>query len=310
MKHCCIIMSTYNGEKYIAHQLESILKQIDVIVDIFIRDDGSNDSTVSIIKEYCKKNNNIHIIEGNNVGVIESFRLISLYVLELRKTYDYYSFSDQDDVWHPEKLKSAIKFIESRQTNKFRPVLYYSNLKVTDNELHYLFDRFPKGYVLNSKRQMMSEICVLGCTCVFNSNLLKEYVVTNLNHRIPHDAWIAVLAMFLGDIFYDENGYIFYRQHEKNQSGNVKKGIAMYWAKLKRFRKIFDMDGDYEAIAKEMLNNYTDIMSESDMKMMRTVALYRSKPIYKAKLLFTPYISSGHFCKEVSRRIRIVCNRL
>lgn len=76
---------------------------------------------------------------------------------------------------------------------------------------------------LIQKKQILSEICVLGCTCVFNEKLLKEYVRTNLNHRIPHDAWIAVLATFLGNIIYDENAYILYRQHGNNQSGSIKK---------------------------------------------------------------------------------------
>ena len=310
MKSCCVIMSTYNGEKYISHQLDSILNQIEVDLDIYIRDDGSSDGTISIVREYCNKNKNIHFIKGNNVGVIESFRLASLYVLENAKLYDFYSFADQDDEWLPEKIKSAIDFIVENQSSKILPVLYYSNLKVANNELEYMFERFPKDYVLNTKSQLMSEICVLGCTCVFNLALLRKYVVTNLEHRIPHDAWIAILATFLGDILYDDRSFILYRQHNNNQSGNVKRGIRMYLSKIKRFKNIFDTDGDYEVIAKEILKNFEQELAEPDKKMLSIVALYRTKPSFRAKLLFTNYISSGHLWKEISRRIRIICNRL
>lgn len=310
MKNCCVIMSSYNGEKYISHQLDTIINQSDVTVDIFVRDDGSNDRTVSIVEQYCQKCNNVHLIKGINVGVIESFRVCSAYVLENKKRYDYYCFADQDDEWLPQKLLSAIKKIEESNKDELLPILYYSNLKVSDNNLNYLYDRFDKNYVLNTKKQILSEICVLGCTCVFNEKLLKEYVRTNLNHRIPHDAWIAVLATFLGNIIYDENVYILYRQHGNNQSGSIKKGVSMYWNKLNRFKHLFDMDGDYEAIAREMINNYENRLNESDKEMLKTIADYRINLKYRFKLLFTGYISSGHIWKEASRRIRIICNRL
>lgn len=309
MKKCCVIMSSYYGEKYIAHQFNSILNQVGVDVDIFVRDDGSRDCTVQIINDFCQKFSNIFFIEGRNVGVIESFRLAAEYVLKHAKRYDYYAFADQDDEWLPNKLQVAVEKLENESNEKL-PMLYYSNLKVVNEELNYMYERFPKGYVSNTKKQLLSEICVLGCTCVFNYELLQEYVRTNINHKIPHDAWIAVLAGFLGRIIYDEKSYILYRQHGTNQSGSVKRGLSMYIEKIKRFKHIFDVDGDYEIMAREILTYYSQQLIDSDVEMFRTISDYRRVMKYRLRLLFTNYISSGHLWKEVARRVRIICNRL
>ena len=311
MKKCCVIMSTYNGEKYVAHQIDSILNQDGVLVDIYIRDDGSKDSTVEIINGYCLKNDNVHLIIGNNVGVTESFRLASEYVIVHSGSCDYYSFSDQDDEWLPNKLLSAITIIDDaiHDGNSNRPILYYSNLKVSDERLHYLYDRFPPHYVNNTKKQIMSEICTLGCTCVFNECLLREFIKTGRSF-IPHDAWITMIAAFLGSTIYDENSYILYRQHGMNQSGAVKRGLSMYLSKVKRIPHIFDSSGDYEGMAREMLNNYQSKLQDDDICLLRTVAEYRCNYKFRLRLFFTNYIDSGHTWKEIARRIRIICNRL
>lgn len=310
MKKCCVIISSYNGEKFISHQLNSILAQQDVEVDIYIRDDGSTDRTLDIINDFINKYNNIYLIKGKNVGVVESFRLCAEYVCQNVAPYEYYAFSDQDDEWLSNKLYSAIIKIDSDVINKRIPFLYYSNLKVSDSNLNYLYERFSESYVLNTKKQIMSEICTLGCTCVFNYALLSEFVRTNLNHRIPHDAWVTVLAAFLGQVVYDKNSYILYRQHGDNQSGSVKKGLPMYLSKIKKIKHIFDMDGDYEAIAREMLDNYKDELKSDDRKMLEIISGYRNNLKFRLILLFTNYVSSSHTWKEIARRIRILCNRL
>ena len=107
MKKIAVLMSTYNGEKYIEQQIKSILAQENVDVTLYIRDDGSFDNTVYCIKKFQDKN--INIIIGDNKGPCNSFlELVNL----VDDTYDYYAFSDQDDVWLPQKLKKSIDLIE------------------------------------------------------------------------------------------------------------------------------------------------------------------------------------------------------
>ncbi|HHF9279308.1 TPA: glycosyltransferase, partial [Escherichia coli] len=104
LKSMAVLLSSYNGEKYIGEQLDSIIKCYrDFDLHIHIRDDGSVDSTCEIIKEYISKNDSIFLYEGDNVGVIASF----LWLVENVGDYDYYAFCDQDDVWEPLKLIAA-----------------------------------------------------------------------------------------------------------------------------------------------------------------------------------------------------------
>ena len=99
-----VFMSTYNGEKYLEQQIESILHQEHVKVKLFIRDDGSKDNTIKILRKYSKLSN-IHVIYGDNIGYAKSF----LKIIENNEYTSYYSFSDQDDIWLPNKLHEAIR---------------------------------------------------------------------------------------------------------------------------------------------------------------------------------------------------------
>ena len=119
-KKVAVVLSTYNGEKYVRDQLDSILNQTYKNIEIFVRDDGSKDSTVDIIKEYQKKNKNIKLVIGENLGFIKSFYTL----LELSEGYEYYSFADQDDYWENNKLELLINELE--KTDITKPCLAYS----------------------------------------------------------------------------------------------------------------------------------------------------------------------------------------
>ena len=115
-----VLMSTYNGEKYIREQLNSIINQTYPSIKILVRDDGSSDGTIEILEEYAAKYDNMAYYAGKNLGVIQSF-------LQLLKDSDdssaYYAFSDQDDVWLPEKIEKAVEMIENNKEVE-QPILY------------------------------------------------------------------------------------------------------------------------------------------------------------------------------------------
>ena len=112
MKTVYVMLSSYNGEKYIAEQIDSILHQTGVSVTLAIRDDGSSDGTGEILRRYASENENVKVAFGENVGYAKSF-------FELIKTspegFDYYALSDQDDVWTEDKLKSTCVWLSLRK---------------------------------------------------------------------------------------------------------------------------------------------------------------------------------------------------
>lgn len=215
-----VLMSAYNGEKYIREQMDSLLEQIGVSVEIFVRDDGSTDNTRSILRDYEAKSANIHVKFEKNIGVGNSFMEL---VASVPSDFDYYAFSDQDDIWLDIKLLSAIKKLKDCE----KPKLYCSNQKLVDkagNIIGVRFDVKPEC----SLEQSFQINYMTGCTMVWDKALQD---IISLKHNLPshelldnriHDVWVGSVAALVGDVFYDENAYILYRQHDNNVVGAKK----------------------------------------------------------------------------------------
>lgn len=218
MNSVAVLMSTYNGEKYLREQIDSILAQEGVSVSLFVRDDGSSDGTERILKEYAEKDARVRYEMCENVGVGNSFMNL---LYSVPDTFDYYAFSDQDDIWLPEKLAEAIKMLE-----RSGALLYASNQECVDKDGNSLGLRYAEEReIFLSPVQIMERNMISGCTMVFGKNfrdILAEE--TNrpseslLRNRI-HDVWLAAVAAVCGKIEYDKRAFIQYRQHENNVVG-------------------------------------------------------------------------------------------
>ncbi|WP_249630517.1 glycosyltransferase, partial [Streptococcus uberis] len=184
-------MSTYNGSLYIVEQINSILAQNDVNVKIIIRDDGSQDDTVSKINELKAMHpNSIFLIEGNNVGYRKSFLNLFKYISEA----DYYCFSDQDDFWKPNKIINAINILSNAENIG----LYASSLTLTDEHLNTLSQKTYNNRTF-SLQSFFIRTQLAGCTYVFKpkiANFAKEFCELNYSsEEMPdHDALICIIC--------------------------------------------------------------------------------------------------------------------
>lgn len=235
MNSVCVLLSTYNGERYLKEQLDSLLEQKDVNLSVLIRDDGSFDNTVNILKEYSEKNNNITFFVGKNVGPAQSF----FDLINKAPDADYYAFCDQDDVWDKDKMKCAIEFLRKEDASK--PNMYYSNLRIVDQDLNFYRLSHSSPSVQSNKYSSLTEDMATGCTVVFNKT-----AETMLRNNTPeycsmHDTWVYMLCKFLGKTIYDFDAHISYRQHGNNVVGTYlgKKTLKLYWARIKR---LFDRE--------------------------------------------------------------------
>lgn len=227
-----VLMSTYNGEEYIAQQIESIIGQVGIErVDILIRDDGSTDSTYEILELYEKKYpNNIRIIQGDNIGYNNSF----FELIRRADGYDYYSFSDQDDVWLLDKLFSACKCLESRDKEK---VLLYAcpSYLVEDDLKPYGTTRMKKkNFTLYNT--IIQNICP-GHNQVFNNkllNILKKDI--DVKKLYVYDSWVTNIAMLYGEICFEDQPHTYYRQHRGNQLGSGKSMLGQLLTSMKRVK--------------------------------------------------------------------------
>lgn len=226
-------MSTYNGERFLREQIDSLYEQKNVDVHILVRDDGSKDTTLQILQEYLNKKGNINIIVGDNVGPGRSFFELAQHAGEYYREFDYYCFCDQDDVWLPEKLSESIRMLKSiKESNK----LYIGRARYVDKDLN-LIGEAPTIKYYDYKTSVYRNPA-LGCTMVFDMELLKLF---NLSypylHNIDnlHDAWLFKCANFLNSsIVVDSTPHILYRQHGSNVTDANKSTIKKYVNGIKR----------------------------------------------------------------------------
>lgn len=184
MKTVCILLSTYNGEKYLIEQIDSLLNQEKVDISIIARDDGSIDSTKEILAKYKEKDSRFDYYVGKNIGPAQSF----FDLLFKANKADYYAFADQDDVWDNDKLKCAVDMLE-REDGK-RPNMYYSNLRIVDRNLKFYRFSHDIPAVQKSRYSCLVEDVATGCTMVFNDVVLEYVKMGRPEYCSMHDTWI------------------------------------------------------------------------------------------------------------------------
>ena len=218
-----VLMSTYNGERFLRDQIESVLNQVGVNVSLLIRDDGSSDETINILDNY-KRRGLLEWYTGENLKPAKSF----MDLLKAAKDCEYYAFCDQDDVWLPNKLKNAIQKIKEEDNNA--PILYYGAITLVNENLEPLsFEKELSSFTSFNCAIVSSN--ATGCTMVFNNQLRKLINRYTPEYQIMHDGWFHKVCLAVGwKVIYDETPYILYRQH----SGNV---IGVSANSLKRWKR-------------------------------------------------------------------------
>lgn len=254
-----ILLSTYNGEKYLKEQLDSLINQTYKNIDIIIRDDGSKDNTVKIIKEYQEKYDNIFLDEGKNIGFIKSF----FELLKSTKNADIYSYCDQDDVWEIDKIERAVDFIEKEKSNV--PILYFSNSDYYDANMVFL-GHAPKDKVYNFRNSLV-ECVTQGMTMCINKNMRDTIVKDIPQNTTFHDWWTYMIASGFGKIIYDDKSEVRYRRH--NKSVTVE-GRGFLEFQIWRIKKFF-LGDSLKQIKKQIIeysNLYREKLNKEDKKIL------------------------------------------
>ena len=287
-----VIMSTYNGEKYLNEQIDSILSQKDVHVELFIRDDGSTDRTRVILSEYEKKYENIHVNYSYNVGCGGSF----LRELKAVTGFNYYAFSDQDDYWEKEKLISAVKAISHHESIHGRniPVLWYSNVNVADKNLNILqTTRLEKR--IHSLERSILRMSVPGCAMVINKyfhDLIASKPLTDEVTRLYlHDSLIMYLVNSArGIMICDFKPYTYYRQHGKNTEGHPTKLIPRIYREWNNFMNNPRKEAEF---AEVLLNVWGDAVTPEARKTLTITAGYKENIFYRLRIVLSPKFRTG-----------------
>ena len=238
-----ILLSTYNGERFLKKQLDSILSQTYTEWRLLVRDDGSSDNTNAILKEYHQKNSQKIIIFPNNInqniGVIKSFEF-----LLQQSNNEYIMFCDQDDIWLPNKIEisfNTIKELEVKHSSS-TPIAIHSNLTLIDeneNLLHNSFWQFAniRPNILNTNIKFLAiSNSATGCTMMINK-ALKNIVLPFPEKVYMHDMLIALTACKHGILHPIYQPLILYRQHNNNTIGAIKYEYSIF-NKIKNIKKV------------------------------------------------------------------------
>lgn len=264
-----ILMATYNGEKFLAQQIESIQKQTFKEWNLLIRDDGSSDKTCDIIRNFTAKDSRIRFINENehhNLGVIKSFFMLVNY-----EVADFYFFSDQDDVWLPEKLSVSLEAAKHKASDV--PLLVYTDLKVVNQELNILQDSMIRAQSHHANTTLLPELTentVTGGTMMINHALAEKWFTPN--DILMHDWFLALLAASLGEIIYLDLPTQLYRQHDNNVLGarTMDKRFKILREGPKSiFTRYWKLIHDSQKQASVIVDKYGDIMTANDLELIK-----------------------------------------
>lgn len=239
-----ILMATYNGEKFINEQIDSLINQTNMDWELYVRDDMSSDKTVAIVNEYCSRYSNIHLVHDDlgGLGPRDNF-------LRLMKVVDapYYMFCDQDDVWFTDKISKTFELLKHvEHTNPVAPILIGSDCTTCDADLHPIFRSHWEHLRINPHKFLKKKAVsvypfITGASMIFNRqarDLCFPFPDNMPPNKPMYDWWICLRVIDKGVVKILDEPTRFYRQHSCNVSGGIDKLDSSY---IRKFRNILSV---------------------------------------------------------------------
>lgn len=301
-----IIIATYNGEKYIGQQIDSILKSSYQDFEIYICDDGSQDRTMDILRKYEENYpDKIHVKQNeNNLGVTLNFLKAIC-----RTTSDYVMLCDQDDIWKIDKIAMTLKRMRhmESQLDKKLPIAVFTDAKVVDAGLNTIEDSFFKASHLNPRKtdlpHLLMENKLIGCTIMINASLRRVIQGFNLPvHAKLHDGWIGLIASSIGKIGYIDETTLLYRQHGNNVVGN-QTFISYIKDRISSLKKQKESLHILQRQAQEFLYLYGSIINEENKTIISRFANLSNVSMVQRRLDIIKY---GYFKTGLIRNIGLM----
>lgn len=297
-KKFAILLCTLNGENFLREQLDSIANQSVEIIDVWASDDGSTDETLKILKSYqlMWSKGHFYILQGPRLGYASNFMSLAA---NQNIIADYYAFSDQDDIWHAEKLQHAANYINKQPRNI--PTLFCSRTKLVSESglptgrqsTHF---QSPPNF-----RNALVQSIAGGNTMVFNHDVKKIIHTTGELKVVSHDWWLYILVSGIGgSVIYDKSPTINYRQHDANHTGANVSLIAQ----VKRFFLLmggrFKIWNNQNAIA---IDRTKELFTYDNQQILNNFIAARTSPFFTTRLYYL--FKSGVFRQSLLGNIAL-----
>lgn len=304
MNKVAVLLCTYNGEKHLREQIDSILEQKGVSVSLYVRDDGSKDKTLEILEEY-RLNGDLKWFQGENIGPALGF--MELLYQTANEDCDYFAFSDQDDIWLETKLLDAVVKIENCSDSQY--VLYGANQTLLKDGIpaNNVYDVMP----ILTTPYLMDHNKIAGCTMVINKNLARliaesDHIDSTVLKSRMHDLWLVLVANTCGKVVFDMNPTMLYRIHEHNVVGEADTSFRTRIARVKKDRG--DRSNSRSRYAAELLRCFDRYIKREEKQTLELYANYRHSVNTKLKFLSATKLIKQTGENAVIFRIKILLN--
>ncbi len=297
-KTVIILLSTYNGEKYIEEQLQSIFAQTCwQNCTLFVRDDGSKDGTVAILKKY-EQQGKLRLECGENIGFVRSF----FWLINNAPEADYYSFADQDDVWNADKIERAVTKLLETDTSK--PQLYFSDYDFYTADMQFIGYRKTKGNT-PTFYESLTDCRAAGFTTVINKafySVLKTFPPENIYY---HDYFMFMLSFCITEPVYERVSTAKYRRHGSNESISLQEKRKLILWRIKNF--LFTSDSKFSNMYKVL--EYSDVAMSEEYRKTLHLFTRKKNPAVQLKKLFFPKRFRQKIVDEIALRFLFLIGR-
>lgn len=278
-KKVLILMSTFNGGERIQRQVRSIMEQKGVETHLLVRDDGSGAETIKILQIIRNTwADRITCIYESNRGWKSSFMKL-LYLAG--PGYDYYGFSDQDDVWFEDKILTCVQMMLGDGYKGAK--LSHCNSLSVDDGFGIRKEQEKRTPVPPNHKAAIATEYFQGCGMVWNHEamkLIKSYYPGNSN--LAHDYWVGLICYFFGKIYFSQEPRFYHIRYSGNSSedGNVLRG------RIKRLKLFFSNSHTYMNPSSDLLKGFKKYLTEEDYEFCSRLRQYKAIPKHKIILLF------------------------
>lgn len=299
-----ILVATYNGEKYIREQLDSLLNQTVKEINIVICDDKSTDNTFSILKEYESKYSKKIKVVRNEVNTGSAKHNFFKMILENKD--DYVMMCDQDDVWKKDKVEvtlNKMKELELKHGNR-TPILVHTDLTVVDKDLNVISESYKYRMKANFNKTKLNNVIIqniaAGCTTMINRSLCE--IIREPKYCVMHDWWLVLVASAFGIVDHVDRSTIYYRQHGANEVGSGNIRSFKY-----RFKRLINNKDIKKAVnetydqCENLIDTYKDKLSDNQIKLLENYISIPSKnKISKIRTIYKYDFHKNTFTRRIA----------
>lgn len=296
-----VLLATYNGSRYLPEQLRSLSEQARRPDRIVVRDDGSNDGSIDIVRAWGQASGiEVQLVEAHGrLGPALSF----LATLRAAGPADVYLFCDQDDFWLPSKIERAVQAIAAAPAH--RPHLHATALQIVDSRLAPIrMSAIPHGLSFASAA---CESVLTGCTMAFNEPLARLLRGEPPRFLVMHDWWCYLLATGTGSVSFDEQPSLLYRQHGDNALGAEPRGLSKLRARLARF--LGPESAQRSRQLAELRRLHGAALAPPAQKLLAQLTAGRQRPLVRLAAAFSAPIRRQSRLSVLSTRLSLLINR-